>query len=81
MSRRIAFDQLPAIFDEYIAGHAKAASWWTLPEADVADLPHILIVDDSRVVRVKLIHHLKDHYDVREESDGEAAWQTLVVDH
>ena len=23
MSRRIAFDQLPAIFDEYIAGHAK----------------------------------------------------------
>jgi len=52
-----------------------------LPEADVADLPHILIVDDSRVVRVKLIHHLKDHYDVREESDGEAAWQTLVVDH
>ena len=43
--------------------------------------PHILIVDDSRVVRVKLIHHLKDHYDVREESDGEAAWQTLVVDH
>jgi diguanylate cyclase (GGDEF)-like protein len=59
----------------------RAASWWTLPEADVADLPHILIVDDSRVVRVKLIHHLKDHYDVREESDGEAAWQTLVVDH
>jgi len=52
-----------------------------LPEVDVADLPHILIVDDSRVVRVKLIHHLKDHYDVREESDGEAAWQTLVVDH
>lgn len=47
----------------------------------MADLPHILIVDDSRVVRVKLIHHLKDHYDVREESDGEAAWQTLVVDH
>ena len=34
-----------------------------------------------RVVRVKLIHHLKDHYDVREESDGEAAWRTLVVDH
>ena len=46
-----------------------------------AERPHILIVDDSRVVRVKLIHHLKDHYDVREESDGEAAWQTLVVDH
>ena len=47
----------------------------------MADLPHILIVDDSRVVRVSLIHHLKEHYDVREECDGEAAWQTLVVDH
>ena len=47
----------------------------------MADLPHILIVDDSRVVRISLIKHLQDHYDVREESDGEAAWQTLVVDH
>lgn len=47
----------------------------------MADLPHILIVDDSRVVRVSLIHHLKANYEVREESDGEAAWQTLVVDH
>lgn len=47
----------------------------------MADLPHILIVDDSRVVRVSLIHHLKEHYEVREECDGEAAWQTLVVDH
>jgi diguanylate cyclase (GGDEF)-like protein len=52
-----------------------------LPEADVADLPHILIVDDSRVVRRSLIQHLQGQYDVREESDGEAAWQTLVVDH
>ena len=47
----------------------------------MADLPHILIVDDSRVGRVSLIHHMKAHYEVREESDGEAAWQTLVVDH
>lgn len=47
----------------------------------MADLPHILVVDDSRVVRVSLIHHLKNHYEVREECDGEAAWQTLVVDH
>lgn len=49
--------------------------------ADVADLPRILIVDDSRVVRVSLIQHLKGQYEVREESDGEAAWQSLVVDH
>ena len=47
----------------------------------MADLPRVLIVDDSRVVRISLIHHLKGQYDVREESDGEAAWQTLVVDH
>jgi DNA-binding NarL/FixJ family response regulator len=52
-----------------------------LREADVPDLPHILIVDDSRVVRISLIKHLKDHFEIREESDGEAAWQTLVVDH
>jgi two-component system cell cycle response regulator len=45
------------------------------------DLPRILIVDDSRVVRMSLIQHLKGHYEVREEGDGEAAWQTLVVDH
>ncbi len=47
----------------------------------MADLPRILIVDDSRVVRVSLIQRLKGHYEVREECDGEAAWQSLVVDH
>lgn len=55
--------------------------WWNWLEADVAELPHVLIVDDSRVVRISLIKNLKDHFEVREESDGEAAWQTLVVDH
>lgn len=62
-------------------GAPKDVWWWKLPEADVAGLPHILIVDDSRVVRVSLIKHLKDGYEIREESDGEAAWQTLVLDH
>jgi len=52
-----------------------------LPEADVADLPHILIVDDSRVVRMSIARHLKGAYEVREEGDGEAAWQSLVLDH
>lgn len=47
----------------------------------MADLPRILVVDDSRVVRVSLIQHLKGSYEVREEGDGEAAWQTLVLDH
>lgn len=45
------------------------------------DLPHILIVDDSRVVRTTLIQHLKGSYQIREEADGDAAWQTLILDH
>lgn len=47
----------------------------------MSDLPRILIVDDSRVVRVSLTRHLQGHFDIREEGDGEAAWQTLVLDH
>ena len=47
----------------------------------MAGLPHILIVDDSRVVRATLMQHLKGYYEVREEADGDAAWQTLVLDH
>ncbi|MCL2345681.1 MAG: diguanylate cyclase [Desulfobulbus sp.] len=46
----------------------------------MADLPCILVVDDSRVVRMSLVQHLKNDYKVREESDGEAAWQALVLD-
>ncbi|MCL2635979.1 MAG: diguanylate cyclase [Betaproteobacteria bacterium] len=47
----------------------------------MADLPRILVVDDSRVVRMSLVQQLKTDYEVREESDGDAAWQTLVLDH
>lgn len=49
--------------------------------AESAERPHILIVDDSRVVRASLSAHLRGHYQIREEADGEAAWQTLVLDH
>lgn len=52
-----------------------------MPGPEVSELPHILVVDDSRVVRMSLIHHLKGFYEVREEGDGEAAWQTLILDH
>jgi diguanylate cyclase (GGDEF)-like protein len=52
-----------------------------LPVAEAADRPHVLIVDDSRVVRASLSQHLRGTYEVREEADGEAAWQTLVLDH
>lgn len=43
--------------------------------------PRILIVDESRMVRAMLIRHIRDQYDFREEADGEAAWQVLVLDH
>lgn len=46
----------------------------------VSDRPRILVVDDSRIVRASLAAHLKAHYDIREEADGESAWQTLVLD-
>jgi len=46
----------------------------------MADLPRVLVVDDSRMVRVALVKHLKGQYEVREEGDGEAAWQALVLD-
>ncbi|WP_263771233.1 diguanylate cyclase [Propionivibrio soli] len=44
-------------------------------------LPRILIVDESRMVRAMIGRHIRDYYDFREEADGEAAWQVLVLDH
>ncbi len=44
-------------------------------------LPRVLIVDESRMVRAMIIRHIRDLYDFREEADGEAAWQVLVLDH
>lgn len=46
----------------------------------MSDLPRILIVDNSRVVRASLAKNLQGRFEVREEADGEAAWQTLVLD-
>ena len=43
-------------------------------------LPRILVVDDSRMVRASIVKHIKDRYEVREEGDGEAGWQTLMLD-
>lgn len=45
------------------------------------NLPRILIIDESRMVRAMLIKHIRDFYDFREEADGEAGWQVLVLDH
>lgn len=46
----------------------------------VAHLPRVLIVDDSRMVRASLIKQIRDKFDVREEVDGEAGWQSLLLD-
>jgi diguanylate cyclase (GGDEF)-like protein len=43
-------------------------------------LRRILVVDGSRVVRATLTKHLQDDFEIREESNGESAWQTLVLD-
>ena len=47
---------------------------------DQNPLPRILIVDESRMVRAMLIRQIREFYDFREEADGEAAWQVLVLD-
>ncbi|MDS4015115.1 MAG: diguanylate cyclase [Candidatus Accumulibacter sp.] len=41
----------------------------------------VLIIDQSRMVRAKLIKLISKHYGFREEADGEAGWQALVLDH
>lgn len=43
-------------------------------------LPRLLIVDSSKVVRLSLAKHLKAHFQICQESNGEAAWQTLILD-
>jgi diguanylate cyclase (GGDEF)-like protein len=42
--------------------------------------PRVLIVDDSRIVRTTIAKNIRGHFDIREEADGEAAWETLMVD-
>ena len=45
-----------------------------------ARLPRLLIVDESRTVRTLLTRHTRERFEIREESDGESAWQVLVLD-
>ncbi len=46
----------------------------------MSPLPRLLIVDSSRVVRASLAKKLRAQYEIREEANGESAWQTLVLD-
>ena len=43
-------------------------------------LPRILVVDQSRIARAAIVRPLRERFDFREEADGEAAWQVLVLD-
>jgi two-component system cell cycle response regulator len=43
-------------------------------------LRRVLVVDQSKVVRSTLAKHLRGHFEVREELNGESAWQSLVLD-
>jgi diguanylate cyclase (GGDEF)-like protein len=51
-----------------------------MSETAAAVLPRVLIVDDSRLVRASIVKHLEGRFETREESDGEAGWQTLLLD-
>jgi len=42
--------------------------------------PRILIVDDSRLVRIKLTNVLSDEFTIDEAEDGEDGWETLLAD-
>ncbi len=46
----------------------------------VPGLPKLLIIDDSRIVRAAIIKRIRDRFEVREEGDGEAGWEALLVD-
>ena len=43
-------------------------------------LPHLLIIDDSRMVRAALARHTKPAYAIVEAVDGEEGWKLLMSD-
>ncbi|MDR1463619.1 MAG: response regulator [Azoarcus sp.] len=51
-----------------------------MAEEDTEILPKILIVDDSRMVRASLTKQIRHFFRIREEADGEAGWEALLVD-
>jgi two-component system, cell cycle response regulator len=42
--------------------------------------PRVLIADDSRIVRASIVQHIRDRFDIREVTDGDAAWQAVLLD-
>lgn len=52
----------------------------TTLNAGGATRPRVLIADDSRIVRASLTQHIREKFDIREVTDGEAAWQAILLD-
>lgn len=51
-----------------------------MSEKEHQPLPKVLIVDDSRMVRASIVKLIRGRFEFREEADGEAGWQALLVD-
>ena len=51
-----------------------------MAEEEAEVLAKILIVDDSRMVRASLVKQIRNRFRIREETDGEAGWEALLVD-
>lgn len=49
----------------------------TFPGAPKA---RVLIADDSRIVRASITQHIRDRFEIREVTDGDAAWQAILLD-
>lgn len=50
------------------------------PVPAAATRHRVLIADDSRIVRASITQHIRDRFDIREVTDGEAAWQAVLLD-
>lgn len=48
-----------------------------MPDANATDLPHLLVVDDSRLMRRAIIKILGEEYRISEAADGEEGWKQL----
>ena len=50
------------------------------PSATSGPRARLLVADASRVVRTLITQQIRDRFDIREAIDGEAAWQTVLLD-
>jgi two-component system cell cycle response regulator len=51
-----------------------------ISDDQASEKPRILIVDDSRLVRVSLSNVLQDEFEISEAIDGEEGWEALLAD-